>query len=355
MNELDLLVDTTKELIDVPSETGKEGRICTRIAARLLITYGDAGVRRVGNSLVVGNRTGRPMVLLVGHIDTVPSQGQGPARVEDGRIHGLGAADMKGGVAVMIHLLEDASVRTGPFDVIGVFYEGEEGPADQNGLAEVLRREPWLEEAEFAVVLEPTDGRVELGCNGVINARVTFLGVPAHSARPWTGENAISKAGAWLAEMHEREPVPVVVSGLEFKEVMSVTLARGGIASNIVPDRFDLNLNYRFSPSRSVEEALTVVRRVCAVADEVEIVDLAPAGKVDVDHPLLSSLLEASGTEPAPKQGWTDVARLTEAGIPAVNYGPGESTLAHKPEESLAVSDLARTYEVLRTILSLAR
>lgn len=348
----ELLVETTMELVDTPSETGNEGRLCTQIATRMLIAYGETGVKRVGNSLVVGERTGRPMVLLVGHIDTVPSQGQGPARLEKDRIHGLGAADMKGGVAVMIHLLEEPAVRSGPYDVIGVFYEGEEGPADRNGLGTVLRREPWLEEARFAVVLEPSDGQIQLGCNGVINARVSFLGKAAHSARPWWGENAITKAGPWLAAMHERQPVSVMVQGLEFREVMSVTRAVGGVANNVIPSRFDLNLNYRFSPARSMDEAVAVLRRVCAAADEVEIVDQAPPGAVDVDHPLVERLREVSGAEIAPKQGWTDVARLTALGIPAVNYGPGETMFAHRAEESLAVADLERCYRTLRSVLA---
>lgn len=345
------LVDTLRWLVDTPSETGKEGRLCTALAARMMASWGEPAVRRVGNSLAVGVRTDRPLLLLVGHIDTVPRQGQGPAELVDGRLVGLGAADMKGGVAVMVHLLEDGQVRAGPFDVVGIFYEGEEGPAAGNGLEPVLRKVEWLAEADFAVVLEPSDGEIQLGCNGLINARVTFLGRAAHSARPWLGENAITKAGEWLAQMHGRAPEPVMVEGLEFREVMSVTKAEGGVASNIIPAEFHLNLNYRFSPLRTEEEAERVLGEVCAAADRVEVVDSAPAGPVVADHPLVERLREATGAPLAAKQGWTDVARLGAYGVAAVNFGPGETALAHRPDESVALEDLERVFEALRGVL----
>jgi len=349
---LELLVDTLTWLVDTPSETGQEGRICTQVAARLLTRFGEPNTRRVQNSLVVGRVTGRPMVLLVGHLDTVPSQGQGPARVADGRLHGLGSTDMKGGLAVMIHLLEDPVVATGPYDVIGIFYEGEEGPADGNGLEPVLVREPWLVDASFAVVLEPSDGEIQMGCNGAINARVVFEGKSAHSARPWFGENAITKAGEWLAELHRREPQVYSIEGLEFREVMSVTRATGGIANNVIPGSFELNLNYRFNPERTREEAERHLRDVCAAADWVEVVDFAPAGPVASDHPFLSALIDASGARRTAKQAWTDVARLSARGIPAVNYGPGETALAHRIDESVELDDLMSVFRALRSVLT---
>jgi succinyl-diaminopimelate desuccinylase len=344
------LVDTLSWLVDIPSPTGEEEAICGAVAERL-----EAGVpelRRVGNSLVVGARTGRPLVLLVGHLDTVPSQGQGRARIEGGRMFGLGTADMKSGVAVMIHLLEEPAVHDGSFDVVGVFYEAEEGPAAGNGLETVLREVPWLAGAHFAVVLEPCDGEIQIGCNGVINATVGFVGRSAHSARPWWGENAITKAGEWLAEMHRRQPVPRLVGGLEYREVMSVTRASGGIANNIIPATFTLNLNYRFSPDRTVDEAIRKVMTVCEDADEVTIVDSAPAGPVRVDHPLVAALQAASGAALTPKQGWTDVARLGVHGVPAVNYGPGSAAQAHQAEEWVTLDDLDRTFAALREVLS---
>lgn len=339
------LTETVCALVDVPSETGAEGPLRDAVAARL--EAAGISVTRRGRSLLAGRVRGRPLVLLAGHLDTVPSQGQGPARVEGGRIHGLGAADMKGGVAVIVHLLED--LLDPPVDVLGLLYAGEEGPLAGNELGALLDAVPAA--PVFGFVLEPSDGEIQVGCTGVVNARVSFRGKAAHSARPWLGENAVTKAGEWLAEMHRRPPVSRLVGGLEFREVMSVTTASGGVARNIVPDRFDVNLNYRFSPEKTVEEAVEDVRRACSPADVVEIVDAAPAGRVDVEHPLLDALRRRTGAPLAPKQGWTDVAQLTARGVPAVNYGPGETALAHRPDESVAVEDLERCYASLRSVL----
>lgn len=342
------LAETVMWLVDIPSVTGDETELVQAIASRL----DGMDEHRVGKSLVVGRPTGGPMVLLVGHLDTVPFQGQGPARIEDGIVHGLGAADMKGGLAVMIHLLEDRDVVAGPYSVVGVFYDGEEGPMAGNGLGPLLDANPWLTEAEFAVVLEPSDAEIQVGCNGSINATVTFTGSSAHSARPWWGENAITKAGEWLATIHRRQPEPHVIGGLEYREVMSVTMAHGGIARNVIPDRFDLNLNYRFSPDRGIDEALAVVREACAAADAIEIVDVAPAGPVEADHPFVERLAAASGSSLAAKQGWTDVARLGEYGVPGVNFGPGRAAQAHQRDEWVALSDIEHTFQALRNALT---
>jgi succinyl-diaminopimelate desuccinylase len=346
------LAETLLWLVDIPSPTGEEGRIATEVAARLYPALGLDGVDRFGNSLIAGHRTGRPLVVLAGHLDTVPSQGQGPATVDDYRLHGLGAADMKAGLAVMLHLLEDPTIKMGPYDVVGIFYAGEEGPSAGNELEEILTSAAWMQEAELAILLEPSDGQVQLGCNGVINARIGFRGRSAHSARPWLGENAISKAGGFLSEIHHREPLEVEVEGLTFREVMSVTSGQGGIANNIIPPSFDLNLNYRFAPHRSLEEAIARVHEVAVAADEIEIIDSAPAGQVDADHPLVERLVAASGSEPGAKQGWTDVARFGTRGIKAVNFGPGETSQAHQAGESVALADLDRAFDCLRRILS---
>jgi succinyl-diaminopimelate desuccinylase len=342
------LVETAAWLIDIPSVTGDESAIVEAVAAR----FDGSDQIRFGNSLVVGKRTGAPILLLVGHLDTVPSQGQGLARLEDGVLRGLGAADMKGGLAVMVHLLEDPGVLGGPYDVIGVFYDAEEGPMDGNGLGPLLDAHPWLSEADFGVVLEPSDGQIQLGCNGSINARVVFTGRSAHSARPWWGENAITKAGEWLASMHRRQPEPHLIDGLEYIEVMSVTTATGGIARNVIPDRFELNLNYRFSPDRTAQSAIERLEEVCAAADALEILDVAPPGAVAASHPFLGRLQETSAADLAAKQGWTDVARLGEHGIPAVNFGPGRASEAHQKDEFVATSEILATFEALRRVLS---
>lgn len=348
------LVDTLTWLVDIPSETGQEGRIATAIAERLLRTYGESGVVRIGNSLVVGHRGGSPMISLYGHTDTVPSQGQGPASVEAGRLHGLGASDMKAGLAVMIHLLESEDVRNGPFDVVGVFYAAEEGRQADNELEPVLVHSPWLEESELGIILEPTDLRIELGCQGVVNASVAFVGAAAHSARPWLGENALTKAGSWLAAMHELQPETVTVGGLGFREVVSVTRASAGVANNIIPSRFEANVNYRFAPDKSVEEATTRLAELLEQTDEWAVSDAAPAGHVDISNRHVVRLAAITGAEEHPKQGWTDVARLSARNVPAINYGPGEVAMAHRVEESIRVANLDTAYNGLAQLLTTA-
>ena len=325
--------------------------MCTAIAERLLPIWTMQSVSRIGNALVVGQQTGRPLITLFGHLDTVPVQDNGEPVTVDGRMAGLGTSDMKSGLAVMVHLLEDDAVRTGPYDVVGVFYDKEEGPADQNGLEKVLDKAPWLIESEFAVVLEPTDLGIELGCNGVMNAEVVFTGKAAHSARPWLGENAVTKAGAWLAEMHERAPEPVTTGGLEFREVFSITRVAGGIANNVLPAEMRINLNYRFPPIYTLDEAEARLRRIADEADQVIITDRAPAGAVVENNPHLDRLVAITGAERQAKQGWTDVARLSGRGIPAINYGPGDPALAHQAGESVELAKVDRAFDVLREFL----
>lgn len=346
------LAATLIELVNIPSVIGGEGRICTAIAERLLPVWSLHGVQRIGNALVVGQRTDRPLIVLFGHLDTVPEQqDNGEAREAGDRIYGLGTSDMKSGLAVMIHLLEDDEVRSGPYDVVGVFYDKEEGPVDDNGLEDVLERAEWLTEADFAVVMEPTDLSLELGCNGVINADVIFHGKAAHSARPWLGENAITKAGEWLATLHSRQSTVVDIHGLEYREVFSVTTASGGVANNVLPAEFTVNLNYRFPPKYTVDQAEDRLRSLAEPADLVEVTDRAPAGTIPEGNPHLSRLEGLVGGDITAKQGWTDVARLTARGIPAVNYGPGEVAQAHQAGESVTTTNLDTAFAVLRRFL----
>ncbi len=345
------LHETLGWLVDIESVTGNEGRICTAISERLLPRWGLDGVARIGNSVVVGRPTGRPLLTLFGHTDTVPVQGNGAARVEGDRMYGVGTSDMKAGLAVMIHLLEDAEVVGGPYDVVGVFYDKEEGPAHENGLEDVLDRVPWLEESALAIVTEPTDLRLELGCNGLLNADVVFTGTAAHSSRPWLGDNAVTKAGEWLAAMHRREPEPVEVRGLWYAEVFSVTKAAGGIATNVIPATFTVNLNHRFPPIYEREAAEARLRQVAAAADEVMVKDFAPPGLIPEDNPHLDRLEQVLGAETAAKQGWTDVARLSARGVPAVNFGPGDPSVAHQAGEFVVLERLDRAFAGLKAFL----
>jgi len=345
------LADDLAWLIGIPSPTGEEEALCNALARRLSPRFGADGLLRVGNSLVVGRPGPGTLITLYGHLDTVPAQGNAAPQVREGRVFGLGASDMKAGLAVMLALLEDPAVAAGPHRLSAVFYDKEEGPAHENGLEEVLDSVGWLSTAALAVVLEPTDLELQPGCQGALNARVTFLGEAAHSSRPWLGANAITRAGEWLAAMHRRPPVPVTVGGLEFREVMSVTTAHGGLATNVVPARFDLNLNYRFPPGLTLEEAEARLREAAAPADEVEIFDRAPAALVPVGNPHLERLARVTGARRSGKQGWTDVARLAQRGIPAVNYGPGEVALCHRPDESVAVASLEAAFLAMQRFL----
>lgn len=342
------LTNTLVELINIPSVTGDEEEIATALEFRI---SGRRPVRRIGNALVAGEPTGRPLIALYGHTDTVPVQDNASASVGDGRVTGLGASDMKSGLAVMVHLLEDEAVASGPNDVVCIFYDREEGPIDDNGLEAVLDEVGFLADAELSIVLEPTDLKVEVGCNGAFNADVVFTGHAAHSARPWLGTNAVTKAGSWLAEMHAREPEVFESGGFEYREVFSVTTARGGIAHNVIPARFVVNLNYRFPPVFDVDEAERRLHAVTGAADDVVITDRAPAGTVPLDNGHFERLAALAGGTEA-KQGWTDVARLSGRGIDAVNYGPGAVAEAHQASESVAVEHLDTAFGVLRRFLT---
>ncbi len=336
------LLDTLIEIVNIPSVTQDEEALCSWLEDRYAERY---RTRRIGKSLIVGaNPDGPEFTVLYGHTDTVPVQGKWEARVDGDRLVGLGASDMKSGLAVMIELL-DTGVAEG--SLVCVFYDEEEGPAANNGLEAVLDTAPWLIDAEISIVLEPTNLDLELGCNGTINANVVFRGSTAHSARPWLGENAVTKAGEWLAGMHARDPEPFDIHGLEYKEVFSVTKASGGIANNIIPGEFVINLNHRFPPVFSIEEAEARLRDVTRSADEVIITDRAPPGRIDLDNEAVQRLDALIGRGRMAKQGWTDVARLTSRGAVAVNYGPGEVPQAHQQGESVPIANLDIVYDVL--------
>lgn len=316
------LSDTTLELCRLPSVTGGEAALADWVHARV-------GGERVGHSVVARRRGEGPLVLLVGHLDTVPPKGENPPRVEGGRLYGLGASDMKGGLAVMLALAERSYPRA---DLGFVFYDREEGPWVDSGLGPVLEQVDWLHDAALAFCLEPTDNTVQVGCMGTLHATVRFRGRAAHSARPWQGENAIHKAGALLTALGRRAPVDVDCDGFLFREVLSATLAKGGSTRNVIPDLFELNLNYRFAPGRSGDDVVAELRALCAGA-EVEVVEVAPSGRVVVQNSLVQRFLAMTGARVEAKQAWTDVARLSAAGIDAVNFGPGLTAQAHQAGE----------------------
>ena len=346
------LEETLLWLCSVPSPIGDEKALCDAVSERLSRLPLPGKLRRYGDSIVVPvSREGdRPHIALVGHLDTVRTE-NGPARIENGRCFGAGAADMKAGLAVMIVIAETLG-ELGSCDVTLVFYAREEGPFAENELGPVLDQDPELRKVDLAVCLEPSDNRLHLGCCGSLHATVTFQGKTGHSARPWEGENAITKAAGLLDRLAVLAPIEHVIEGLVYRTTTTVTQANGGRGRNVVPDTFTLNLNHRFAPDTSLEQAQADVRALVGEGSRVEFTDLAPAAMPSANHPLVKKLLAAGIAVTEPKQAWTDVARFSALGIPAVNFGPGENAQAHQKNESTELALLFQGYRILFSWLS---
>jgi succinyl-diaminopimelate desuccinylase len=350
--------------------TGDEGPIADAVASR----YRELGeeVARVGHSVVVGAPTGdRPLVLLVGHLDVVPpTDDDRDPRVEtrdgDEVVVARGASDMKAGNVVAMAAFEDRALRdASPYDLALVLYAGEEGSADSNELRDVLAEVTWLREAALAVVLEPTDGEVQLGCLGGLHAVLTFRGRQAHSARPWHGRNALTMAGAFLDELDRDHVREVDVDGIRYRDVWSATQAwtdglgpgprpPGFPVRNVVPGAFHVNLNLRFAPSRGLDEAERELRERVGDRAEVEVVDRSPPAPPRLDEPVVRAFVDTVDAPVAAKQAWTDVARFAEVGVPALNYGPGLTAQAHQRGEYVRVDDLVAGHARLVTFLRTA-
>ncbi|MFP5310711.1 MAG: succinyl-diaminopimelate desuccinylase [Actinomycetes bacterium] len=353
----DDLVGALLEHCGVLSVTGEEAALADALEARY--RAGGRPVTRVGDSLVVGAPSGdRKVVALVGHLDVVPpTDADREPRVEtrDGVevVVGRGTSDMKAGNVVAMALLDDRELAaSSPYDLVLVLYAREEGPADENELADVLAAVPWLAEVDLAVVLEPTDGEVQAGCLGGIHAELVFTGRQAHSARPWHGENALTKAGAFLADLHARGPDDVEVDGIAYRDVFTATQAWTDNARNVVPGTFTVNLNYRFAPRFDVAAAERVLRDLVGDRAEVTVVDVAPPAPPRLDTPLVAALVDALGVPVTGKQAWTDLARFAELGVPAVNYGPGLTAQAHQRGEHVPVDALVDVHDRLRAFLT---
>jgi succinyl-diaminopimelate desuccinylase len=341
------LGETLLWLCKVASPIGEEKALCDAVSARLEKLALAAPIRRYGDSIVVPvSRVGnRPHVALVGHLDTVRTE-NGPARREGDRIFGAGAADMKSGLAVMIVLAETLGARA-TCDLTLVFYAREEGPYAENELGPVLDGDPELRHVDLAVCLEPSDNRLHLGCCGAIHASVTFGGKTAHSARPWEGDNAIVKAAPLLAKLAALGPIEHVVDGLVYRTVTTVTLANGGRGRNVVPDTFTLNVNHRFAPDTTLEQAQADVAALVGEGARIDFTDLSPAAMPSASHPLVERLVASGVRAVEPKQAWTDVARFAAHGVPAVNFGPGENAQAHQKNESTSVPLVVEGFQIL--------
>jgi succinyl-diaminopimelate desuccinylase len=342
----DRLAARALELVDIPSESRDEARL----AAYALGVLGDGGVevRDAGDSCVLGGATGRgdrPLVLLAGHLDTVPAQGNRPGRRDDEAVHGLGAADMKGAVAVMLELALARPAAT--VDLGYVLFPREELPFGESALTPLLEREPGLREADLVIVMEPTANAIHAGCLGNVNATWTFHGRSGHSARPWLADNAIHRAADGIAAVARTEPMPVDFDGLRFTEVVSVTRIAGGIASNVVPGEAVATLNYRYAPGRSAAAAEAWLRELCEPYGTVVIDGNAPSAPVAVSNPLTQRLIATGDLAVEAKQAWTPVAEFAAVGVDAVNFGPGDPAQAHARDEHVRVDALVRCYETI--------
>ncbi len=346
------------------SLTGSVGEICLGLVATATPTGHEeplteavlrrcAGLdvphERIGNAVVARTGGDGVPVALVGHLDTVPNWEGGAAFLDGDRVVGRGASDMKGGVAVMVRLLHRFARHGRP--LVHVFYDREEGPHLENGIHRVLAESRLLGRPGLAVVLEPTAGTVHAGAVGTLNADVVFRGAAAHAARPWEGRNAVTAGGAALVRFGGRERRAVEVDGLVYYDVVTVTTAHGGAARNVVPDRFTLGVNVRYAPGRAGDEARAEVAELAGPEAEISWLDDAAAALPALDAPTVAAFLDRTGLEVRPKQAWTDVASLSAAGIPALNYGPGDPAQAHQPGEWVSVSAMARCEDVLAAYL----
>jgi succinyl-diaminopimelate desuccinylase len=350
------LLELTAALVDISSVSHDEGRASEFVAQAL----GDAGhliVRRIGHNVVARTALGRPLRLLIaGHLDTVPANGNERAVIDGDRCSGLGAADMKGGVAVMLELARQLAEPA--VDVTYVWYACEEVEQRYSGLAEVEALAPDLLVADAAVLAEPTSAAVEAGCQGVLRVSVCLRGERAHTARPWTGVNAIHRLGRLLERLDHFDERRPVLDGCEFRESLQAVRVDGGVANNVVPDEVRIVLNHRFAPDRTPDQAFRALCDLVGPAielelgDHVELEDASLAAAPNLGHPLLASLVALSGSPPRAKLGWTDVSFFTARGVLAANFGPGDPLLAHTAGEWVGRDELARAHAALERLLT---
>ncbi len=348
------LAEETLALCAISSVTGDEAAITDHLMRRVAALNPSAQQLRIGNALLVRcGRLGSTRIGLFGHSDTVPPNTAQPHTIDwdSGRIYGLGASDMKAGLAVMLRLIADADALSN--ELVCVFYDREEGPVHLSGMVPLCEQQgELLQTLSAAVCLEPTDNRVEAGCSGSMQAQVFAHGKRAHSARPWLGENAIYAAAPLLSRLAGFQRRAVDVCGLTFYEVMSATQILTENARNVIPDRVMVNVNYRFCPGKSLATAEAELREVIGQGVTVQIVDASPSGAVCTDNPILARWMSSCGMPVTAKQAWTDVARLTGLGIPAVNCGPGDPEQAHKVGEWCTLAGPLRNYHLLRQLVS---
>jgi len=343
------------ELVDIPSVSRQEERLHAHVrqAGQQLSRFHVVDVPGQGLLIEPCQRSDRPFVVLAGHLDTVPEQGNLPGRLDGDTLHGLGASDMKCALAVMLELAGwlDAEAPNAGLDVAFLFFAREELPITESAVPALFRCCPQLRQAALIVVMEPTDNTLQIGCLGNLNAELTFHGQSAHSARPWQGDNALHKAIAGLQTLAAIEPRPVRIGELTYVEVLSLTRIEGGIASNVIPDRVSCHLNYRYAPNRSAEQGEAYVRGLLPDTAELRLIGNAPPARAAVDNPLVDALRRLGGLAVEPKQAWTPVAEFSAEGLDAINFGPGMSRYAHQKDEQVRIPDVVRCFELLQRFI----
>jgi succinyl-diaminopimelate desuccinylase len=343
-------VDLTRQLVDIESVSGNEGAIADAVESALR-PLAHLEVTRDGDAIVARTNLGRDRrVVIAGHLDTVPVNDNLPSRLDaDGILWGRGTADMKAGCAILLKLAAEVAVPA--LDVTWVWYDHEEVESSLNGLGRIARTRPDLLAADFAILAEPTDAEIEGGCNGTLRVEVRTRGRRSHSARSWAGDNAIHSAAPILALLAGYQAREIEVEGLVYREGLNAVGISGGVAGNVIPDEAVVTVNYRFAPDKSGAEAEAYVRELFAGFD-VTLTDLADGARPGLDDPLAQGFVAAIGSEARPKYGWTDVARFSALGIPAVNYGPGDPALAHADDERVPVEHIERCEAGLRAWLT---
>ena len=342
-------VELTRALCDIESVSGNEKSIADAIEAAVS-GLAHLDVTRDGDAIVARTNLGRSRrVVIAGHIDTVPVNDNLPTRLDGDSLWGRGTVDMKAGVAVQLKLAAELAAPV--VDVTWIWYDHEEVSSDLNGLGRLARHRPDLLAGDFAILGEPTSAVVEGGCNGTLRVDLRTTGLRAHSARAWVGSNAIHAAAPILSLLATYEPREVEVDGLLYREGLNAVGISGGVAGNVIPDECVVSLNYRFAPSRSGEEAVEHIRELFP-GTELTVVDLSEGARPGLDAPLAQEFLAAVGGEAKPKYGWTDVARFSALGIPAVNYGPGDPLRAHADDERVELSEIIECERGLRAWLS---
>ncbi|MBJ7381588.1 MAG: succinyl-diaminopimelate desuccinylase [Acidimicrobiia bacterium] len=350
------LLALTADLIAIPSLSLKETSIADFVEARLTERAPSLECIRVGDNVIARTNSGHERRLLVGgHLDTVPADQNENPRIEGDSLFGLGAADMKGGLAVMLTLAEAAHALSARLrlDLTVVFYVAEEITEEHNGLRVLFAEHPDLVAADLAILMEPTGAWVEAGCQGSLTVEATFTGVRAHSARPWMGDNAIHSASKALANIAAHNSDSVTVDGLEYRESIQVVHFEGGVANNVVPDSARMRINRRFAPAYDTETALAQVSALLEGATSLVVINESPAAPPNLMNPLIAEFIGTNDLAVRPKLGWTDVARFTSHGIPALNFGPGNPEIAHTRAEFVDRIELDACYAVLARFIGI--